>query len=154
MIYKNEIGFSNVRIPNEGANLLYSYSNYNTFPEEVFVHEFLHNLERIENEYGYDVPELHAYEEYGYIESNTEGLKKWYTDYLNCNIKNMSIGLSPSVYTIKPIHDSCFVNSIDLTEEAFDEPENIVEDIKYLLEKVKKYLNTEIEGNWNESIRV
>ncbi len=26
----------------------------NTFPEEVFIHEFLHTLERILTEYGYD----------------------------------------------------------------------------------------------------
>lgn len=68
MTYKKDIGFSNIRIPNENADLLYTYSNFNTFPEEVFVHEFLHNLERIENECKNEIPELHSYEKYGYSE--------------------------------------------------------------------------------------
>ena len=64
-MYKNDIGFSNIRIPNEKADLLYRYSDANTFPEEVFVHEFLHNLERVDKEYGNEIPELHDYEKYG-----------------------------------------------------------------------------------------
>lgn len=139
MTYKNEIGFSNIRIPNEKADLLYSYSTFNTFPEEVFVHEFLHNLERIENEYDKKVPELHSYEEHGYAESGTEGLKKWYIDYMTCNINNTKLGLSKDVYRIKPIHDSCFKASIDLTEEQFYEPESLTQHIKALFEKLKSY---------------
>ena len=152
MIYKNDIGFSNIRIPNENADMLYTYSSYNTFPEEVFVHEFLHNLERIENEYDNEIPELHAYEKYGYVKSETEGLKKWYTDYMRCNINRSKLGLSKDVYTIKPIHDSCFNISTDLTEEQFYEPENLIENIKALIKKIKKYFIT--EGDNNGSIRV
>lgn len=140
MTYKNEIGFSNVRIPNENADLLYTYSNFNTFPEEVFVHEFLHNLERVENEHEHEIPELHSYEKYGYIVDNIEGLKKWYTDYMISNINNKKIGLSKEVYTIKPVHNSCFAISTDLTEEQFHEPENLIEHIKALIERVKTIL--------------
>ena len=41
------IGFSNVRMSNLKNDYTHQY-NYraNTFPEEVFLHEFLHTLER------------------------------------------------------------------------------------------------------------
>lgn len=143
MTYKNEIGFSNVRIPNENAELLYNYSNFNTFPEEVFIHEFLHNLERVEKENNHEIPELHSYEKYGYKEEETEGLRKWYTDYMMTKINNKKIGLNREVYTIKPIHDSCFITSINLTEEQFYEPENLVEHIKALIEKIKRSFTVE-----------
>lgn len=107
MVYKNDIGFSNIRIPNENADLLYTYSKNNTFPEEVFVHEFLHNLERVDKEYGNEIPDLHDYEKYGYKESETEGLKVWYKDYMCTNISNKNIGLTANVFTNKPVHDSC-----------------------------------------------
>lgn len=139
MTYKKEIGFSNIRIPNEDAEILYTYTSFNTFPEEVFIHEFLHNLERIENEYNHEIPELHSYEKYNYDKSDTEGLKKWYTDYMIRNINNKKIGLSPEVYRIKPVHDSCFKQSKDLTKERFYEPENFIEEINLLIERLKKY---------------
>lgn len=147
MIYENDIGFSNIRIPNEKANLLYIYSQINTFPEEVFVHEFLHNLERVEKEYGNEIPELHDYEKYGYSESETEGLKKWYKDYMTGNINNQNIGLSEAVFINKPVHDSCFKETIDLTEESFYEPEDLVGKIKVLIEKISKYIDTERDNN-------
>lgn len=143
MTYKNDIGFSNVRIPNENADILYTYSAFNTFPEEVFIHEFLHNLERIENEYKHEIPELHSYKQYGYEEDEVEGLKKWYTDYMTSKINNKKIGLTKDVYITKPVHDSCFITSTDLTEEQFYEPENLVEHIKALLEKVKRSFTAE-----------
>ena len=69
-----------------------------------------------------------------------------------CNINNGKLGLNKDVYTIKPIHDSCFKVSVDLTEEQFSEPENLIEEIKALIEKLKKYFIT--EGDNNGSIRV
>ena len=40
------------------ADYIYKYdSRINAFPEEVFLHEFLHSLERNAQEYGYDRPE-------------------------------------------------------------------------------------------------
>lgn len=138
MVYKDDIGYSNIRIPNENADLLYKYSQMNTFPEEVFVHEFLHNLERVEEEYGNEIPELHDYEKYGYTESDVEGLKKWYNDYMIGNINNQGIGLSKEVFVNKPVHDSCFENTIDLTSEFFYEPDDLIGKIKVLIEKIKE----------------
>ena len=61
------IGFSNIRLPNEEKSYIYKYkTGVNQFPEEVFLHEFLHTLERNAKEYGYERPELHDYEKYGY----------------------------------------------------------------------------------------
>lgn len=150
MVYKNDIGYSNIRIPNERAELLYEYSQINAFPEEVFVHEFLHNLERVEKDYGNEILELHDYEKYGYTESTTNGLKKWYKDYMTRNITGRGLGLSEDVFTNKPVQDSCFENTIDLTEEFFYEPEDLVGKIKILIEKIKE----ETEGDYNEYIRV
>ena len=48
----------------------------NVFPEEVFLHEFLHSLERTAKEYGYDRPELHSYQQYGYKNETLIGQKK------------------------------------------------------------------------------
>ena len=40
------IGFSNIRLPNDSKSYIYKYdSRINAFPEEVFLHEFLHFLE-------------------------------------------------------------------------------------------------------------
>jgi hypothetical protein len=139
MTYDGSIGFSNIRIPNENASLLYTYSERNTFPEEVFVHEFLHGLERIEKEYENNVPELHSYEKYGYKDDTVEGLKKWYKDYMLSNISTEKLGLTSKVYTRKPVHESNFTNSIDITSDNFSEPENLIEEIQELLEKIKKY---------------
>ena len=152
MVYKNDIGFSNIRIPNEKADVLYTYSDTNTFPEEVFVHEFLHNLERVDKEYGNKILELHDYEKYGYKESKREGLKTWYKDYMNSNISNENIGLSKKVYTNKPIHASCFEETVDLTQEYFDEPVNLVDKIEFLVDKTIEYIK--VEGEDNGSIRV
>ena len=61
------IGFSNIRLPNDSESYIYRYNGrINTFPEEVFMHEFLHSLERNAEEYGYQRPELHDYQKYGY----------------------------------------------------------------------------------------
>ena len=60
------IGFSNIRLPNDSRSYIYKYnSSINQFPEEVFLHEFLHSLERTAKEYGYNRPELHSYQQYG-----------------------------------------------------------------------------------------
>ena len=67
------IGFSNIRLPNEERNYTYKYdTRVNTFPEEVFIHEFLHSLERIAKENGLQRPELHDYAQYGYKEERLE----------------------------------------------------------------------------------
>ncbi len=130
------IGFSNIRLPNSSGSYTYKYNaSINTFPEEVFIHEFLHTLERNCKEYGYERPELHDYANYGYKDEKIIGLKKWYEDYMNCEIKTSSgyIGLNSNVFKLKPNHEEDFKFSLKLDE--FDEPSNIFEQIKMLITK-------------------
>lgn len=131
------IGYSNIRLPNSSRSYIYRYdTRVNTFPEEVFLHEFLHSLERTAQEYGYQIPELHDYKKYGYRNSNLNGLKEWYQDYMNKNIKTSSgdIGLPKEVYTLKPANFSDFKYSYQIDE--FHEPENIFESIRQLFRNV------------------
>lgn len=138
------IGFSNIRLPNDSKSYIYKYnSKINTFPEEVFLHEFLHTLERNSKEYGYERPELHDYKKYGYENERIQGQKKWYTDYMNQEIKTTSgnIGLSKEIYNKKPAKSSNFAYSYERKDE-FKEPENIIEEIIEIFEIVKKRLLT------------
>lgn len=127
------IGFSNIRLPNNSEkSYTYKYNAYvNTFPEEVFLHEFLHSLERNLIEYGYDIPALHDNEEYGYEHQPLIGLKNWYKAYMTCTIWDSTnkkyIGLDEIVYKLKPSHESDFKYSKEI--EFIDEPENIIEDL-------------------------
>ena len=126
------VGFSNIRLPNSSHSYMYKYdSRINLFPEEVFLHEFLHSLERNSAEYGYDRPELHSYNEYGYAEENLVGLKKWYADYMNCII-NGNLGLNPVVYTLKPTKKSQFDFSVKI--EEFEEY-TLLDNIKAIFSK-------------------
>lgn len=87
------IGFSNIRLPDSESSYLYQYdANRNTFPEEVWVHEFLHSLERTQKEYGYSVPALHDNEKYGYQNQRLVGLFEWYKDYMRKNITDNETG--------------------------------------------------------------
>lgn len=125
------IGFSNIRLPNDSRSYIYKYnSRVNTFPEEVFLHEFLHSLERNAQEYGYDRPELHDYEKYEYENELLEGQKQWYTDYMNKEIETTegNIGLPAEIYTLKPAKNSDFNYSYKM-EDVFKQPENIIEEI-------------------------
>ncbi len=133
------IGFSNIRLPNESNNYIYKYdTRINTFPEEVYIHEFLHTLERNSEEYGYDVPELHSYSYYGYQDQKLVGLKDWYKDYLNCEIRSSSgnVGLNEEIFTKKPAKASDFNLSIELND--LKEPANIFEEIGILFKKLIK----------------
>lgn len=129
------IGYSNIRLPNDSSSYIYTYnSRINTFPEEVFVHEFLHSLERIMQERDYDIPELHDYKKYGYEEERLIGLKTWYKDYMNCNIKTSDgslTGLDEIVYTLTPPAKSDFKYSTEV--EFNEEPNNIIKEINSLL---------------------
>lgn len=132
------IGFSNIRLPNDSKSYIYKYNpSINAFPEEVFLHEFLHSLERNAKEYGYDIPELHNYSQYGYENEMLIGQKKWYTDYMkqNINTTNGKIGLPSEIYELKPAKSSNFEYSYKI-ENVFEEPENIIEEIRELLGKV------------------
>ena len=125
------IGFSNIRLPNDSRSYMYKYNiRVNQFPEEVFLHEFLHSLERTSEEYGYEVPALHDYEKYGYKNEKLIGQEKWYEDYMNQEVETTSgnVGLPEEIYTLKPAKKSNFENSYKLDE--FKEPQNIIEEIQ------------------------
>lgn len=129
-----EVGFSNIRLPNDPKNCIYKYNTrVNIFPEEVFLHEFLHSLERNSQEYGYSVPALHDYKKYGYENEAKIGQKKWYTDYMNKEIKTNeeNIGLPLEIYQLKPVKKSDFEYTYNL--EEFGEPENIIEEIRQII---------------------
>mgnify|MGYP000121231318 CR=1 FL=1 len=123
------IGYSNIRLPNSSKSYMYKYdSRINTFPEEVFLHEFLHSLE------------------------NLTGLKDWYQDYMNKNIKSSEglIGLSEEVYNLKPAKDLDFKYSYSIDE--FHEPQNVIEQIRQLFRNVinnVKYISTLAKENTN-----
>lgn len=136
------IGFSNIRLPNDSQNYIYKYNTkINQFPEEVLLHEFLHSLERNAEEYGYEVPALHDYEKYGYKNERLIGQKNWYEDYMNKNIEAAEgkIGLPEEIYTLKPAKSNNFQNAYKL--EEFNEPQNLVEEIKQILRQVGQRLN-------------
>ena len=133
------IGFSNIRMPDDENNLAYEYNNLiNIFPEEVFIHEFLHTLERNAKEYGYEVPALHDYAKYGYSEDRLQGLKSWYTDYMNkkINYNGKLIGLPREIYAYKPVNEKNFAYSTKL--DALQEPANIIEHIRSLIKRIGK----------------
>lgn len=140
-------GFSNIRIT-EGT---YKYSGTNTFPEEVFLHEFLHTLERNSEEYGYERPNLHDYEQYGYSVSRTDGLRQWYKDYMNKEISynNSYIGLPSEIFSLTPVQDSDFKYSTELSD--LEEPQNIIQEIRAIGHQIinlfkNKTITTETKG--------
>lgn len=111
------IGFSNIRLPNDSRSYIYRYDpRVNLFPEEVFLHEFLHSLERNAKEYGFERPALHDYEKYGYSIEQLIGQKRWYTDYMNkeINFNGSYIGLPEEIYTLKPAKQQDFENAVEL----------------------------------------
>ena len=101
------------------------------------MHEFLHSLERNAQEYGYDRPELHDYEKYGYENERLEGQKQWYTDYMNKEIETTegNIGLPAEIYTLKPAKNSDFDYSYKM-EDVFKQPENIIEEIMEIFDNL------------------
>lgn len=136
MEYK-QIGFSNIRLPDNRNSGIYEYSIFNKFPQEVFLHEFLHTLERNEQENGNQIAKLHDNEKYGYTESATEGLKEWYEDYMQNTIENApNMGLTDFAYASKPIHKSNFEYGIEL--DYLDEPDNIIEEIRSIIDRIGK----------------
>ena len=133
------IGFSNIRLPNSSRSYVYRYNTrINQFPEEVFLHEFLHSLERNSEEYGYTVPALHDYEQYGYENEALVSQRQWYKDYMNKNIRTSSgnIGLPEEIYSLKPAKESNFKNSYEI--DAFNEPDNLIEEIKEIINQLIK----------------
>lgn len=141
MQYKG-IGFSNIRVP-ENSDYIYKYdAKNNTFPEEVYLHEFLHTLERNSTERGYTIPELHNNERYGYFKNNKDGLKEWYIAYMNKTIEDTAnktlIGLPEEIYKYKPINEKNFENETRL--DLLEEPENIIEQFQIIINKIKEII--------------
>lgn len=147
------IGFSNIRLPDNDHDYIYKYdSRINTFPEEVYVHEFLHTLERNAKENGYERPELHGNSKYGYENKVLIGLKEWYKDYMNKEIKTSSgnIGLPSQIFNIKPVKTTDFEYSHSLN--YFKEPDNIIEELNNIVERIVKLFSEseQIENSINE----
>lgn len=132
------IGYSNIRLPNSDSNYIYTYdSRINIFPEEVFIHEFLHSLERTLQEYGYNIPALHDYGKYGYSDQKLIGLREWYRAYMTSSIKTNTgenVGLNSIVYQLKPTHNSQFQYPTEV--DFIKEPQNIIEKIKAIIKTV------------------
>lgn len=140
-----DIGYSIIRMPNEQNSYTYTYdARVNLFPEEVYLHEFLHTLERIMNEHNLEVPDLHAHEKYGYKEEALVSLKEWYRDYMLGNILDKSvgehIGLSKDVYAMKPAHDSDFEYALKIDFDT--EPKNIIEEVKEIFKIITNSMET------------
>lgn len=136
------IGFSNIRLPNDSKSYTYKYKiGINEFPEEVFLHEFLHSLERTAKESGYEIPALHDYEKYGYTDEKLVGQKKWYMDYMNKEIRTNSekIGLPAEIYNMKPAKNSNFEYSYKL--DVYKEPKNFIEEVQQVFNKICKKIN-------------
>ena len=154
MDYHN-IGFANIRLQNNRKNYMYRYdSSVNQFPEEVFLHEFLHSLERNLIENGYDIPALHDNEKYGYKTTSLYGLSSWYRDYMRKNITTQAgtkIGLDQIVYTIKPVHESDFTYSYKM--DIAKEPENIIEEIRAIGKNLINVLTNLDQIDW-KSIKI
>ena len=131
------VGFSNIRLPNDRNSYIYTYNAASmTFPEEVFIHEFLHALEREMKENGYDIPELHDNEKHGYKERSVTGLKDWYQDYMRKNVldnnTNKHVGLDPAVYSMRPPHKSQFRYGVEV--QFNQEPKNVLDEIKIIFD--------------------
>ena len=135
------IGFSNIRLPDTENSYAYKYdTRINTFPEEVFIHEFLHTLERNDKDYeNTNLTSLHSYEQYGFKQEKLIGLKNWYKAYMQNTVKNASgikVGLTENCYNSKPIHESNFKYSYELNE--LKEPQNVIEELNSIVKRIKK----------------
>ena len=137
------IGFSNIRFASDDTNYIHQY-NYriNTFSEEVFIHEFLHTLERTSKEHGYNTVDLHDSKIYEYDDSGINGLEEWYKDYMRCEIldkkTNQYVGLNEKVFILKPVNENNFKFPIEV--KFNDEPDNLLEEIKSLFSVVANVL--------------
>ena len=149
----DSIGFSNIRMPNDLRNsTMYKYNIKNdTFPEEVFVNEFLHSLERNLTEKGYTFPALHDNEKFGYENQNKTGLKEWYRDYMRCNIDSNAgkTGLDQIVYKTKPIQLSDFKYAHEIEFENV--PHNIIDIVSQIISNFKQVMSSNSNSEINET---
>jgi hypothetical protein len=138
----DQIGFSNIRLPDDENSDIYKLSVFNMFPEEVFVHEFLHTLERNELENGNDIARLHDNMAYGYMSDSVFGLKNWYKDYMQNTINGgENKGLTDFSFSSKPIHESNFMSPIELNE--LKDPDNFIEEIESIIKRLTQLFRKE-----------
>lgn len=135
----DSIGFSNIRMPNDlQHSTMYKYDIRNDiFPEEVFVHEFLHSLERNLQERNFVFPALHDNEKFGYKSQSKTGLKDWYKAYMQCDISSNvgKTGLDTVAYTTKPVQLSDFNSGKEIEFEM--KPHNFIDAILQLFNNLK-----------------
>ena len=133
MLYDN-IGYSNMRISDESIeSYISSYANF--FPEEIFLHEFLHTLERNSIELDYDTIALHDYEKFGYENNARYGLRNWYSDYVSNNIKNTKDGIRNEIYYTQPISEKNFSKLVDNTQILYND-QNVFSKLNERISKV------------------
>ena len=150
-----DIGFSNIRMPSDmKTTVMYKYNTrYNVFPEEVFVHEFLHTLERNLKEYDVKFPELHNNEAFGYEDEGTSSIKVWYRDYMRQTVKGQNgyTGLTDIVYTTMPRHNEDFKDCEEIEFKV--EPSNFFEGVVTIIANLfkNKGLNDNLSSNTNEN---
>ena len=134
------IGYSLIRINKNSNNYTYKYGITTHLPEEVYLHELLHTLERNLMENGYEIPALHDYEKYGYTETAIDGLNYWYRDYMQRKIKDPKtggmVGLYSYAYQTQPPNNSNFQYPIEIEIEK--EPQNIFEEILAMIDVLTK----------------
>ena len=134
------IGYSVVRINKNSNSYTYKYGITNQTPEEVYLHEFLHTLERNVYENGYEIPALHDYAQYGYTEKTVEGLKDWYVDYMSKKIWDENagtyIGLTEFAYRTQPPNSTNFKYTVEI--DFNHEPQNLFEEILTVFDALKK----------------
>ena len=83
----NQIGFSNIRLPDDRNSKIYKYSSYNEFPEEVFLHEFLSAEHRI-----YSVDRLYTkYSCLNLLDKEYQSVNDLIDDYFTYNIEKEEI---------------------------------------------------------------
>lgn len=151
MIY-NQIGYSNIRIPdenNKGRYMVIYNSQTNRFPDEVFIHEFLHYIERVSNELNRPIPVLHNYKDFNYRKVTGLGLKTWYGDYMSHNVDDIlhgtKVGVDKTVYHDAKLSKREFFENPK--EIEFDgEPHSIAEFID-LISRVAKDNYSKIKQN-------
>lgn len=134
------IGYSTIRINKNSNRYTYKYDIVNQAPEEVYLHEFCHTLERNLMEYGYKIPALHDHEKYGYTDLSVDGLNDWYRDYMSKKILDRTtgeyIGLDSFCYLTQPPNSQNFRYTVEV--DFNKEPQNLIEEILTVLDVFKK----------------
>jgi len=130
-INHGDVGYS---VINKPANDSLNGNTSLSFRERTFIHEFLHTLERDGLSSGYNIPDLHDRESFGY--TNVDNYRSWYKDYMTENIYdntiNRRIGIPKEMYNINrefseyKIMSMCMKSDITnhVHEEVIIEEEN------------------------------